>query len=187
MAAKPTAKRTPPESHEGYVAVGVITGPHGVEGETKVDSLTDNPKRFEPGAVMRAGESTLTVRSTRPHKGALLVRFERVGTRASADALRGLLLEVPEAELGCLAEDQYYRFQLIGLKVRDTEGNDLGTLEEVLDTGANDVYVIRDAQSELLVPAIEGVVIEVNLESGTMLIAPMAGMERRPLKGQGSG
>jgi 16S rRNA processing protein RimM len=131
---------------------------------------------------MRAGNRTLTIRSLREHKGVLLVRFERVSSRPRADELRGLILEVPEDELGALPEGEYYRHELIGLEVIDSEGRGLGRLEEILETGANDVYVVRDAESELLVPAIEAVVKEVSLAGGRMIIQLMGGMERRPIK-----
>lgn len=182
MPDKPSPRPPRPEPREGYIAVGYILGAHGLEGELKVDSLSDNPERFRTGAVFRAGDSSITIQSLRAHRGALLLRVEGINTRDAAEELGGLLLEVPESDLGPLEQDEYYRFQLIGLEVRDTEGTVLGTLEEVLETGANDVYIVRDDESELLVPAIESVVKNVDLAAGTMVIDPLPGMERRPLK-----
>ncbi len=182
MADKPKPRPPRPEPREGYIAVGYILGAHGLEGELKVDSLSDNPDRFRIGAVLQASEGLVTVRSLRTHRGALLLRFEGIDTREQAEDLRGMLLEIPDADLGPLDADEYYRFQLIGLEVHDTEGNVLGTLEEVLETGANDVYIVRDDESELLVPAIESVVTDVNVSAGTMVIDPLPGMERRSLK-----
>ena len=176
----PSPSRSQP--HEGHVSVGYIRGPHGLDGELKVESLSDNPERFHIGAVLRAGDGSVTVRSIRSHKGALLVHFEGIQTREQADELRGLLLEIPEAALGPLEPDEYYRFQLVGLEVRDGSGNKLGVLEEVLDTGANDVYIVSDGESELLVPAIESVVKDVNLSARTIVIDAPPGLERRPLK-----
>jgi 16S rRNA processing protein RimM len=178
---QPSPRPPRPEPREGYIAVGYILGAHGLEGELKVDSLSDNPERFRAGAVFRAGDSSITIRSLRAHRGALLLRIEGIDTRDKAEELRGLLLEIPDSELGPLEQDEYYRFQIIGLEVRDTEGNILGRLEEVLETGANDVYIVRDAESELLVPAIESVVKKVDLAAGTMVVDPLSGMERRPL------
>jgi 16S rRNA processing protein RimM len=173
---------TRPEPHEGFIAVGYVRGPHGLDGELKVESLSDNPERFTIGAVFRAGDSSVTIRSLRSHRGALLVGFDGVDRREQADKLRGLYLEIPEAALATLDTDEYYRFQLIGLKVRDMGGNVLGRLEEVLDTGANDVYIVRNENSELLVPAIEAVVKEVDLAAGTMVVDLPPGLEERPLK-----
>ena len=182
MPGKSSPRPSSPEAHEGYIAVGYIRGSHGLDGELKVESLSDNTGRFTIGAVFRAGDSSVTIRSLRTHRGALLVGLDGVDRREQADELRGLLLEVSESDLGSLDQDEYYRFQLIGLEVRDTEGTVLGTLEEVLETGANDVYIVRDDESELLVPAIDSVVKNVDLAAGTMVIDPLPGMERRPLK-----
>lgn len=181
MPGKTNPRPISPEPHEGYVAVGRVRGPRGLEGELKVDPLSDYPKRFVRGATLRAGDRSYTVLAARMHQRALLLRVEGIATREQADELRGLLLEVPESELGPLAEGEYYRFQLIGLEVRDTAGDALGRLEEVLDTGANDVYIVRNDESELLVPAIEAVVKSVDLAAGTMVVEPLQGMERRPL------
>jgi 16S rRNA processing protein RimM len=120
---------TSPEPHEGFVAVGSIRGPRGLEGELKVEPLSDNPQRFVPGATLRAGDRSYTIRAARMHQRALLLRLEGVATREQADELRGLLLEVPESELAALGEDEYYRFQLVGLEVRDEEGRVLGRLK----------------------------------------------------------
>jgi 16S rRNA processing protein RimM len=173
---------TNPEPREGFIAVGYVRGPHGLDGELKVESLSDNPERFTIGAAFRAGDGSVTIRSLRSHRGALLIGFEGVGTREQADELRGLLLEVPETELVPLEEGQYYRFQLIGLEVRDGEGNVLGRLEEVLDTGANDVYIVRNDESELLVPAIEPAIERVDLSKGVMTVRLIPGLEERPLR-----
>ncbi len=182
MPGKTNPRLSRPEPHEGYVAVGYIRGPHGLEGELRVESLSDNPERFQVGAVLRAGDGSLTIRSLRPHRGALLVCFEGIDTRERAHEVRGLLLEIPETDLVPLASNQYYRHQLIGLTVRDSTGNELGTLEEVLDTGANDVYVVSDGDSELLIPAIETVVRDVDVSTGIIVVEPLQGLERRPLR-----
>jgi 16S rRNA processing protein RimM len=166
------------------VAVGYVRGPHGLEGELKVESLSDNPDRFTIGAVVRAGDRTVTIRSLRTHRGVMLVKFDGIDRREQADRLRGLYLEVPKAALGPLQPDEYYRFQLIGLAVRDVEGRELGKLVEVLDTGANDVYVVRSEDSELLVPAIEHVVQNVDLSAGVMTVQLLPGLEERPAKKQ---
>jgi 16S rRNA processing protein RimM len=102
-----------------------------------------------------------------------------VASRSAADKLRDLLLEIPESELAALPEGEYYRHQLIGLQVRDAEDQVLGTLEEILDTGANDVYVVRGETMEYLIPAIDTVVRSVDLEAGVMRVQPLPGMEGR--------
>jgi len=175
---RPHPKR--PEPRPGYIAVGFVRGPHGLDGELKVDPLTDHPHRFQAGAVLQAGGRSYTVRASRVHQKALLVQIEGIDTRAQAESLRDLLFEVPESELPALAEGEYYRYQLIGIEVVDGEGQPLGRLAEVLDTGANDVYAVRNDEGELLLPAIDTVVKQVNVAAGRMVVEVPAGLERRP-------
>jgi len=174
------AKR--PEPRDGFVAVGRIVRAHGVRGELVVEALTDFPERYDPGAVLSAGGRSYRVAAVRPHRGALLLTLDGIVTRPAAEAMRGLLLEVPEADLAPLGEDRYYRHQLAGLAVVDTEGNALGRIEEVLETGANDVYLVRGERGELLLPAIDTVVKAVDIKAGRMVVQLMPGLEYKPPK-----
>ncbi|MCH8993553.1 MAG: 16S rRNA processing protein RimM [Chloroflexi bacterium] len=171
-----------PRPRKGFVAVGLVLAPRGLSGELTVTPLTDFPQRFQPGATVWAAGAPYTIRSSRPHRNALLVELEGIETESQALALRGALFEIPEEELPPLAEGQYYRFQLLGLDVVDREGQPLGRIEEVLETGANDVYIVRNAEGELLLPAIDAVVKEVDLSARRMVVELMEGLERRPRK-----
>lgn len=182
MAPEQRASSSKPEPREGYIAVGYVRRPRGKYGELSVEPLTEIPDRFAPGATLLAGGRPYTILTSRPHRGAILIEFEGIASPEQAERLRGLVLEIPEAELGALEEDRYYRFQLIGMEVVDGEGNALGRLEEILETGANDVYVVRDAESELLVPAIDTVIKDIDVEGRRMTVELIAGLERRPLK-----
>ena len=159
-----------------------MRGVHGARGELKVEPLTDFPERFAPGASVWVGTDQYTIRHARPHRDALLLELDGIETRQQAEALRGLLLEVPEDELAALAEDQYFSFQILGMAVVDRDGQSLGRIEEVLETGANDVYVVRSAEGELLIPAIDSVVKEVDVAARRMVVDVPEGLERRPLK-----
>lgn len=181
--AQPQPQRRPlPQAREGYVAVGWIRAPRGLGGELKVDSLTDFPQRFAPGAILWIGEVPYAVRRARPHLRTLLLELEGIDTREQAETLRDLLLELPESELAPLEEHQYYRFQILGIEVTDLEGKPLGRIEDVLDTGANDVYIVRDDEGDLLVPAIDTVVKEVDVEGRRMVVELPKGLERKPIK-----
>ena len=144
--------------------------------------MTDYPDRFMPGAVLLAGDAKYTIRAVRTHKKALLVALEGINTRNQAEALRGKLFEVPEGDLPRLDEDQYFRFDIVGISVVDENGTSLGKVEEVLETGANDVYIVRDEESELLIPAIDSVVKEIDTGAQRMVVELIPGLERRPLK-----
>ncbi len=174
----------PPETEprDGFIAVGYVRGPHGIRGELSVEPLTEFPERFEPGATLWADGVAHTVAAARGHRGALLVELEGIGDRNAAARFGGLLLEVPDVTLPELEPGEYYRFQIVGMAVADTDGNDLGTVRSVLETGANDVYVVRDAESELLIPAIDSVVQEVDVAARRMVVHLLDGLERRPLK-----
>ncbi len=168
-----------PEPAEGRLAVGRILRPWGVRGELKVEPLTDFPERFAPGSRLWVGDAAYVVLSARWHRGALLVGFEGVDD-AAARAMRGALIETPEAELPELPPDTYYRHQLIGIEVRSMDGTALGRIVDVLDTGANEVFVVRGEAGELLVPAIGDVVREVDLAGRRMTIELLEGLLPEP-------
>jgi 16S rRNA processing protein RimM len=178
----PTTPPPRPEPREGFVAVGFVRGPRGVRGELKVEPLTDFPQRFQPGAVLWAGGVQRTVRSVRVQRDLLLVALEGIDDRHRADALRSSLLEVPETALPALAEGSYFRFQIEGMEVFDRAGRSLGRVEEVLATGANDVYVVRSETAELLIPAIDSVVKTVDVPGRRMVVDLPPGLEPRPLR-----
>jgi len=139
----------------------------------KVAPLTDNPARLRGGARLLAGDETLTVAATREAGRHLLVRFTGLADRTAVEHLRGVTLEVHESDLPALPEGEYYRHQLIGLTVVDPEGRTLGTLEQVLETGANDVYVVRTPDDgELLLPATAEVVLRVDVTAGRIDVSP---------------
>jgi 16S rRNA processing protein RimM len=159
-----------------------VHGPRGLRGEFKVEPLTDFPERFAVGAQLYVEGRAYTVALSRNGPTGLLLQLEGVTTRERAAELRGRYLELPEAELAELEDQEYYRFEIVGLEVVDTSGASLGRVFEVMETGANDVYVVRDHESELLVPAIDTVVQEIDVPGGRMVIEVLEGMERRPLK-----
>jgi 16S rRNA processing protein RimM len=159
--------------------VGRVLATRGVRGELKVEPLTDFPERFAPGqAIWVAGERR-EVEGGRQRGSQVLLKLAGVDSAEQAAALRDELLEVPEEELTALGEGRYYRFQLLGMAACDTAGEALGTIVEILSTGANDVYVVRGPRGELLLPAIDEVIKEVDVEGGRMLVELMEGMEPR--------
>ncbi|MCL5038109.1 MAG: ribosome maturation factor RimM [Chloroflexi bacterium] len=139
--------------------------------------LTDFPERITEGLEVfincpdpRKSPVKTRIRSSRSFKKGILVSLEGVDDRDAAEELRGASLEIPEGDVRQLPEGNFYIYQLIGLEVKSIQGEFLGVLEEVLQSPANDVYVVRDGKSEVLVPALRKIVKEVDLESGTMLV-----------------
>lgn len=166
---------------DGYMAVGLITTAHGLRGEVKVELHTDFPERFAPDVVVYLGEELdkAVIREARPHQGQLLLQFNDIDDRTKADALRGLWVFIPEDEAVELEEDTYFVHDIIGLAVQTTKGEPLGTVEQVLFTGANDVYVVQppgEPKREILLPAIEDVIKEVDLENGILTVELLPGL-----------
>jgi 16S rRNA processing protein RimM len=173
VATTPRPRRHPAQTGTpGYVAVGWIAAPWGVHGDLKVQPLTDFPERFQHGAVLWMQGRRHEVQRSRWSRGLVYLGLSGIDSRNAAEELRGALLEVPESELTPLPEGQYYRFQVIGLEVCTPEGRSLGRVAEILSTASNDVYVVRGGRRELLIPAIEDVVKEVDLKGGRVVVEP---------------
>ena len=115
--------------------------------------------------------------SARPYRGGYVIRVRGVRDRSAADSLRGTLLTIPESDLPPLPENSYYHFQLIDMQVFADDGERLGVIVEILDTSANDVYVVRGEDGrDLLLPAIREVVLDVDLDAARMTVRLMPGL-----------
>jgi 16S rRNA processing protein RimM len=168
---------------EGHMAVGRIVGMHGLNGELRVELHTDFPERFASGATIWLGEALIakTVQTAREHKGMILLTLDDVTSRDEAEALRDEWLFIPEDAAMELPEGEYWVHDIIGLAVVDEAGQPVGQVTDILQTGANDVYIITPAagvnrDKELLIPAIAEVVQNVDLTSGTMTIRIVPGL-----------
>jgi 16S rRNA processing protein RimM len=116
------------------------------------------------------GGQSFTVESARPRGRLLALRLAGVATVAAAEPLRGAYLEVPAAEVAALPEGQHYHWELLGMAVVDPAGRPLGSIVDVLEYPANDVYVVRGDGEELLVPAVREVVLEVDAAAERMVV-----------------
>ncbi len=179
-----TKAHTRDSASQAYLAVGNIVGVHGIRGEVKVELLTDYPERFSPGATLYLGPEGLArpvrIEAARPHKGMMLVKFAGVPDRNAAELLRDTLLLIPEEQAMPLGENENYAHDLVGLQVETTDGRVIGKLAEILYTGANDVYVVNRPGAEVLIPALNEVVVQVNLEAGRMVVQLPEGLEAPP-------
>jgi len=110
------------------------------------------------------------VRRARVHESQVLLTLVGVDDRDAAEALRGQWIYVAIEDALPLGEGEYYHFQIVGLQVITAEGEALGRVSEILPTGANDVYVIQGPRGEILVPALEGVILNVDLPNGRMIV-----------------
>ena len=160
---------------EPSLPIGKVVKAHGLRGHLKVLPYGETFSTLSAGETITAnlpdGSSLkLTVAEIRPHQKAFLLVSREIGTVEEAYRLVGAELCVPESRLPPTASGEFYWYQLIGLEVVNTEGKRLGTLEEIIETGSNDVYVVRQGRKEILVPAIEEVVQEVDLHRRLMTV-----------------
>jgi len=177
--AKAGTPGSPSSGEPFYLAVGTLRRPHGVHGDLLMEVHTAFPERIQPGAQVFLGEaySPITLERVRPHNDGLLVGFKHVDTPEAAGKLRNILVSVPAKDRPALAEGEYYHHQLVGLRVETDTGTSLGLLAEIMVTGANDVYVVTDeAGHELLLPAIEPVILSVDLAAGILKVHLLPGL-----------
>ena len=174
----PCETRSTHPSAPDQVIVGRIKGSWGLQGDLKIEPLTDSPHRFSPGSLLFLGCQQTRVLASRRHKGGLVVRLDLVKDRTHAETLRDLLLTVPRDYVKSLPEGSYYHFQLLDLSVFDQEGEYLGRIKEILSTGSNDVYVVGvEGRRDLLVPALKDVVREVDLGDERMVVLLPEGLK----------
>jgi 16S rRNA processing protein RimM len=127
--------------------------------------------------LVGAQHSPVQIRSVRGHDQALLIAFDGVDTPEQAGEFRNQILYATVADQPPLEEGEYYHHELIGLTVYDEQGNLLGELADIMETGANDVYVVRpDTGQEILLPAIDEVILEINLEKKSMSVHVLPGL-----------
>ena len=171
----------PPEPR--YLVVGRVRRPHGVRGEVRVEIVSDRPTRLKDFShyYLSSPKSPEVVRRypverARIHGKVLLLKLAGCDDRDAADRLRDELVQIPIDQAAPLEEGEYYYHQLIDIEVQTEEGQSLGRIVEVLETKANDVYIVHGAHGEVLIPAIRDVVRELNLELGTIVVRPLKGM-----------
>jgi 16S rRNA processing protein RimM len=174
-------------SEQIEVVVGRVGKPHGIRGEVTIEVRTDEPdRRFAAGSTLRAepprgsaaAYRSLTVAGLRWHQGRLLLRFEELVDRTTAEAARGILLHV-EVDPTERPEDpeEFYDHQLVGLDVRDLEGHVIGTVSAVVHGGAQDLLTVRTPdRREALVPFVSELVPEVDLDAAYVVVADRPGL-----------
>lgn len=162
-----------------FLAVGKLHRPHGLHGEILMGIRTDFPERLQPEVTVFIGDEKqpITIRTSRTHSKGLLLTFNGYESREQVAELRNQTVFVRTADRPPLPNGEYYYHQLIGLQVISDEGDELGVLTEILETGANDVYLVRaEGGKDLLLPAIDEVIKDVDLQGRKMTVHLMAGL-----------
>ncbi len=166
---------------DGLFKVGVITSTHGIKGEVKVFPTTDDVKRFKKGIqlILETGKEQLNleVEGVKFFKQFVILKFKGIDDINQIEKYRRKELFVTRENAVKLGMDEYFIADLIGLSVIDEEGNPIGMLEDVMETGANDVYVVKMAEEkEVLIPAIKQCILEVNVKEGFVKVRMMEGL-----------
>ena len=161
--------------------IGQIINTFGIKGEVKVFPLTDDIKRFddlETVYVKNKKESQLyNIESIKYHKNFVLIKFKEINTVEQAETLRNSYLEVDRAQAIPLNEGEYFIADLIGLEVYSDEGKLIGKVDDIYNTGANDIYVVKnDLGKQILLPGIKDVIKNVDLEKGQIIVHLIPGL-----------
>lgn len=170
---------SPAAGGPAFLAVAKVRRPHGVHGELVVEIYTDFPERLQPGKMVYVSPENkqLTISSRRSHNEGLLLGFEGITNPEEAGRYRNRILYILASDMHELQEGEFYFHDLLGLNVINESDMSLGTLTEIMETGANDVYIVTDsAGTELLIPAIPDVVLNVDLEAKTMKVRLLPGL-----------
>jgi 16S rRNA processing protein RimM len=170
-------------SQTRYYTVGKLVNTHGLRGEVRVISTTDFPdERFRTGSELYLFHPSLpqplklTVASRRSHKGFEIISFKGYPSINDVEKFKGGELKIPEEALMELGEDEYYIHQLVGCEVFTEEGEELGKIVDVLQPGANDVWVVKGKRGEILLPFIDDCIKEVDVENKRVVCHLMEGL-----------
>ena len=166
---------------EQLLQVGVITQPHGVRGEVKVFPTTDDPVRFKKlkKVILDTGKEKLDleVEHVKFFKQFAILKFKGIDNINDIEKYRGKSLMIDREDAVDLDEDEYFIADMIGMKVYTEDGSEFGTLKDVMETGANDVYIIDSLEhGEVLIPAIRECILDVDMDEERMTIHLMEGL-----------
>ena len=180
MSADKSGDRSTPHAHSSEdLVVGRVIRPHGVRGMLLVEAFSEVIRSVRPAGEILLGPKRVpaVVRSFRPHRARFLLTIEGCDDRQKAEGFRGhdVCLRLDDVEP--LPEGVYYYWQILGLTVVSEDGDVLCEVSEIIETGANDVYVVHDnAGNELLIPAIESVILRTDLEEGRIVVRLIPGL-----------
>ncbi len=167
--------------NEEFVTIGKVLKPRGLRGEVKVLPLTDIPDRFEhletvSVALTPSRRISLAIESVRYYKGCVYVFFQERHTVEDVQELLGKDLQVERRESPELPEGIYYHYEIVDAHVFTDENRYMGTVVEIIETGAHDVYVVKGDEQEYLIPATHEIVTHIDREKGCLIVHPIEGL-----------
>lgn len=162
---------------ENMLEIGMVVNTHGVRGELKIQPWCDDPMIYDELEYIYIDGRRYDIKRTRLHKNCEIVAVEGIDNINEAELLKNKVVTVEREMLGDLPERTYYIADLLGIEVRCDDGRMLGKISDVISTGSNDVYVVkRDGKKDALIPVIDEVVKEVNIDGGYAIITLMKGL-----------
>ncbi len=162
---------------ENMLEIGMVVNTHGVRGELKIQPWCDDPMIYDELEYIYIDGRRYDIKRTRLHKNCEIVAVEGIDNINEAELLKNKVVTVEREMLGDLPEGTYYIADLLGIEVRCDDGRMLGKISDVISTGSNDVYVVkRDGKKDALIPVIDEVVKEVNIDGGYAIITLMKGL-----------
>ena len=170
-----------PPHPEALIGLGQVSGAQGLQGAVKVradaEAATTDPEVFAAlGQVWIGGQGYQVLKAAR-HKNQVLLWLKGVDTRSRAEELAGLKVLGDRRRFPPLPPGEYYWFQVLGLPVvNEADGARLGHLDHIISTPGHDVYVVRQGEREILLPAVEEVIVEIDLEAGVIKVLPPPGL-----------
>lgn len=163
-----------------YFVIGKIVNTHGVKGEVRALPQTDDVTRFEKLKkieIFREKQSReLTIDNIRYHKNFVIIKFLEIENMNEAEKLKDYFMRIDRKDAVELGEDEYFIADLIGIGVVTEDGTTLGKIKDVIETGANDVYVIKTDGKDILIPAIKQCILDVDMDKKIMTIHLMKGL-----------
>lgn len=168
-------------SYPTRITIGVVTAPRGLRGEVRVNPLTDDASRFlglnrVQVVLPDGGCRELAIEAARLQGEAVLLTFRGVENRPQAEELRGAALQVEWSQKVDLPEGHYFYFQLVGMRVYSEESVYLGQLVDILNPGPHDVYVVQGPRGEVLIPAVQAFVLDIDTAAGQMVVRCLPGL-----------
>jgi len=165
-------------SEPQFLVVGRILRPHGVRGELRVEVHTAYPERFALYRTLYIGPTLVPyrIKKHRFHKNLVLLTLDGIDDRTQAEALRGQWLQIALEDAIPLQKGEYYTYQVIGMQVTTDDGQELGHVIEMMETGANDVYIVQGPRGEILLPDIPTVILKVDVPGRQMTVHLLDGL-----------
>ena len=163
-----------------FLLIGKVAKPHGLRGQVKVQSYASSNESFFVGRKVFLGQGeemkVLLISEVKVQPHGLLLNFQGLDNREQAEGLSGNSLYIDKKELKALSKGEYYWYQLIGSRVYNDQGRFMGIMEEIFPTPAHDIWIIRDGKKEILLPAIEDIILSVNVPQGEIRVRDLYGL-----------